>query len=126
MKIYVVNESKGSYDDFYTSPVRAFVSKEKAEQFAKELDKSHYIPDFISDKLSDNYKEWEEKWDEDNPYDYIATDSTYDQKWETDRNNYLKEQGLTDEQIKAFIQWEDNDQFEDWNESFIIEIELEE
>lgn len=57
-KIYIVQSSCGEYEDYHIWNEKAFSSKEKAEQYAKELDKKHdNKPSFITDEFINAYDE---------------------------------------------------------------------
>lgn len=44
MKIYIVQASGGEWDDSWTSNVRAFCTKEKAEEYVRECEKN--VPEY--------------------------------------------------------------------------------
>lgn len=60
-KIYLVVSNRGQYEDYQEFNEKAFVSKKKAEEYAKKLDKEHISkPDFVTDSFEDDYFSCEE------------------------------------------------------------------
>jgi hypothetical protein len=55
-KIFIVQSSAGSYDDYHVWNERAFISREKAELYAKEIDLSHNLSPIF------NEVDWDNAW----------------------------------------------------------------
>ena len=56
-KIYIIINSKGSYDDYYDDPQEAYIDKDKALSVCNDLNN-----DLHKIKNSKEYKEFEETW----------------------------------------------------------------
>lgn len=133
MIIYIVKSSEGHYEDYNVWNEKAFISKEKAEKYAKELDKKHrYKPEFITDLFEDFYNEGEDIFYENNPYPSFK-DPDYENlrnKFEEECNKFIithiQDNGIniTPEMLKEYEEWVSDVQFYDWHDCEIEEIEL--
>lgn len=133
MKIYIVKSSEGHWEDYHSWNEKAFISKEKALEYAKELDKKHYYkPEFITEEFEDLYNEADDIFSEDNPYPSYK-DPNYDKLvllWEENNQRFIiqymndKEINITSEMFKEYEEWVSIEQYEYWHDCDIEEIEL--
>lgn len=136
-KIYIVKSSSGVYEDYHCWNEKAFTKREDAEAYAKELDKAHrFKPHFITDEFENLIAECESLIPDWEPFpDFPVTDRNRDAyaKWVEDQTNkwqkalidmmYQKGQYLTEEMYAQYTAWEDN-QYEDWHDCTVEELEL--
>lgn len=55
-KIYIVQSSQGSYEDYFVKNEKAFISRDKAKEFAKCLDETRLLePVFDNDLWNDGW-----------------------------------------------------------------------
>lgn len=134
-KIYIVKSSKGSYEDYFCYNEKAFVNREDAEVYAKELDQKHYCkPQFITDSFECLVRECEDlipDW-EDYPEHPIVDFDAYN-KWVNEHNEkdeelmcklmYEHGQYMTREMYDQFNAWRGNE-YDEWHNCEIEEIEL--
>lgn len=135
MKIYIVKSAEGTWDDYHSWNEKAFISKEKAEEYAKELDKKHYYrPEFITEKFEDLFNEAGDIFEENNPYPKY-NDPDYKKlyvHWKENEKKFIiqymrdREINITPETYEEYIEWMYDGQYYDWDDCKIEEIELEE
>lgn len=53
-KVYLVNSSRGCYEDYVTTVERVFKNIKDAEKYASELDKSHVFEEVFEEKVWDD------------------------------------------------------------------------
>lgn len=60
MKVYIVEQSSGSYDDYVNRILKIFCDKQKAEEFAKKIDDEFFIPidEIYTIVPRDIYEDW--------------------------------------------------------------------
>lgn len=134
-KIYIVKSSSGSYNTYSHWNEKAFINKEDAEAYAKELDTCHkYKPSFITDEfekvLEDcqlSLPEWEPcpfkiDTDRDKHIAWVDAHNERDAKMLCDLM-YERGQFMTLEMYDQYDRWYEN-QWEEWNDCEIEEIEL--
>ena len=133
MKIYIVKSSEGEWEDYRSWNEKAFVSKEKAEEYAKELDKKHYYkPEFITEEFEDLYNEAGDIFYEDNEYpkyDNPNYDELTSQWYENEQKfiiQYMKDRGIniTPEMYKEYEDWILDGRYYVWDDCTIEELEL--
>lgn len=136
-KIYIVQSSQGEWEDYSCWVEKAFVSKEKALEYAKSLDNSREnAPQFITTEFIEAYQECllnapiPPKF---NDFPITKENSKAYYKFQLDNfkqeREYLKsamyEKGflVTDNMLNDYDDWEDNS-FNKWNPCIVVEIEL--
>lgn len=135
-KIYIVKSSEGEYEDYYVRNEKAFLKKEDAEAYARELDNEHNKrPNFITDEFIHSLTECEENlpdWDE---FVGELTSENRDNwlKWQEDQQNkqdkqlldlmYQRGYYITKEMLDQYYQWE-QDSYTNWHDCTIEELEL--
>lgn len=88
-KIYIVKSSSGEYEDYYTINEKAFLSKEKAEQYVKQItDEINKKPSFLTEDIATLIDEA-----------YIETPDWEDYSGEVPIN--------TDERRKDYFAWQE-------------------
>ena len=133
MKIYIVTSSEGKWEDYHSWNEKAFISKEKAVEYAKELDKKHYYkPEFITEEFEDLYNEADDIFYQDNPYPEFK-DPNHDKlasQWEENQQKfiiqYMQDRGvnITPEMYKEYEEWMIDGKYYSWSDCEIEEIEL--
>lgn len=132
-KIYIVKSSCGDYDEYGHWNEKAFVHKEDAEAYAKELDAQHrYKPRFITTQFEDSINEcrnllpaWGSDPYKDDPEKHIEW---LEKRIENDINTLYKlmcERGIfmTPEMYEQYIDWE-NRMYEKYRDCEIEELEI--
>ena len=129
-KIYIVKSSEGEWEDYHSWNEKAFISREKAEEYVKELDKKHYhAPEFITKEFEDLYNEAGDIFDENNPYPNYNYNELVNQ-WEENEQKfiiqYIKDRGIniTPEMYKEYEEWLMDGRYYKWHDCEIEEIEL--
>lgn len=134
-KVYVVKSSCGEYEDYSCWNEKAFLNKEDAKKYAKELDDKHFNkPSFITDEFAQaiqecefdlpDYEDFPDEITNENRDDYL--------KWLEQQENkqtkmlidmmYKKGYFLTEEMYAQFNEWLDRQG--DYYDCEIEELEL--
>lgn len=134
-KIYIVISSCGQYEDYHHWNEKAFLNKNDAIKYAKELDKLHSDkPAFITDEFEKilNDCEFELPDWEDFPGDDIKEKDKYF-KWQEEQEQkqnkllfemmYQRGQFITQEMYDQYISWKDNE-YNDYFDCKVEELEL--
>ena len=135
-KIYIVQSSAGAYEDYHIWNEKAFLKKEDAEAFAKELDNEHNkCPQFITDEFIQCLKDCEHQlpdWD-DFPEKVTAENKDKWLKWQKEQEEkqnkllfelmYEQGQFMTQEMYDQYEEWESNSYIQ-WYPCNIEELEL--
>lgn len=135
-KIYIVKSSEGEYEDYHIWNEKAFLKKEDAEAFAKELDNEHNkCPQFVTDEFICLLRECENKlpkW-EDFPEQLTTENKEAYFKWHNEQEKkqnkllfelmYQRGQFMTQEMYDQYNEWEDNS-YTHWYPCKIEELEL--
>lgn len=135
-KIYIVKSSEGEYEDYCVWNEKAFLKREDAEAYAKELDNEHnQRPHFVTDEFIRLLKECESELPEceDFPEQLTTKNREAYFKWydeqDEKQNKRLFElmckrgQFMTPEMYDQYNEWEDNS-YTRWYPSEIEELEL--
>lgn len=131
-KIYIVQSSCGEYEDYRIWNEKAFTSKEKAEQYAKELDEKHNSrPSFITDEFIEAYNE---VYDEIPDFEEYNSDKETYFEWHKRlrlHDDYHMVKGLISrgfevsiKMLRDFEEWESNS-YDEWSPCNIDEIDFE-
>lgn len=136
-KIYIVKSSEGEYEDYHVWNEKAFIKREDAEAYAKQLDKEHnQRPNFITDKFICLLRECEEElpeW-EDFPEEKITPENRERWlQWQEEQENkqnkllfdlmYKRGQLMTQAMYDQYNEWESNS-YTNWHDCSIEELEL--
>lgn len=135
-KIYIVKSSEGEYEDYRVWNEKAFLKREDAEAYAKELDnKRNKRPHFVTDEFIRLLKECESELPECEVFPEQLTTKNreayfkwYDEQDEK-QNKRLFElmckrgQFMTPEMYDQYNEWENNS-YTRWYPSKIEELEL--
>jgi len=103
MNIWIVEQSSGSWDDFTTWPVKAFESKEEAEQWIVE---NNATLSAKLDKDREDAKEFEARYEE------LLQEHGLDD-WDDQHPNFRKWRDGLD---KLTTEWADNDRTVDYQD----------
>ena len=135
-KIYIVKSSEGEYEDYHTWNEKAFLKREDAEAYAKELDNEHNIrPHFITDEFVCLLRECESQLPDWEDFPEKVTEENRDAwfKWQEEQEEKQKEllfdlmykrgQFMTQAMYDQYNEWEDNS-YTCWYPSEIEELEL--
>lgn len=135
-KIYIVKSSEGEYEDYHIWDERAFLKREDAEAFAKELDNEHNKrPQFVTDEFICLLRECESQLPDWEDFPEKVTDENRDAwfKWQEEQERkqnellfdlmYKRGQFMTQAMYDQYNEWEDNS-YTRWYPSEIEELEL--
>ena len=138
-KIYIVQSSRGEYDDYTVYNERAFTNREKAEEYAEELNRIHnHVPSFVTPEFEDSFADAEGEVNilMENYPDFEEKPISNWDKYKEYLDQYKKEQDkhlidilykmsfmVTPQMLEDYRNYLDM-QFEDWNSCSIEEIEL--
>ena len=133
-KIYVVESASGVYEDYRCWNEKAFINKEEAEAYAKELDEKHRAkPQFVNDEFEKAYSECYDSLPEWGEGPDLRKDENAYFKWLKDCEKkdreyiiaemYKKGFFLTEEMIEQYEKYE-ADSYEDWHDCRVEELEL--
>lgn len=140
-KIYLVECGEGEWEDSYSWIEKAFVNRNKAEKFAKEVDEKHdYQPVFDSelwDEITCQVEEYFEKYPDTCFNEFCGKKDCYD-KWkkrdeeinELEKSLYLKfllekNHSATIEEVNKQMEFEEN-KWKHYHVSRVIEMDLDE
>ena len=135
-KIYIVKSSEGEYEDYHIWNEKAFLTREDAEAYAKELDNEHNKrPHFVTDEFICLLRECESKlpeW-EDFPEQLTTENRETYFKWQEEQEKkqnkllfelmYKRGQFMTQEMYDQYNEWENNS-YTRWYPCEIEELEL--
>lgn len=135
-KIYIVRSSNGEYEDYEEWNEKAFLKREDAESFAKELDDKHNErPHFITDEFIDLLKECECELPDWEAFPEKVTNENIDAwiKWQEEQERkqnellfdlmYKRGQFMTQAMYDQYLEWEEKN-YKKWNNCLIEELEL--
>lgn len=134
-KIYIVKSAKGQYEDYREWNAKAFTTKEKAYEFAKELDKIHRSkPDFITEEFINAYNECYDNLPDWGDFPLTKENGLKFIEWqeectEKDREILIKELSkkgfsVTEDTLDQYEQWE-IDSYDEYYDCKVEELELE-
>lgn len=134
-KVYVVKSSCGEHEDYSCWNEKAFLNKEDAEKYAKELDDKHFNKlSFITDEFAQAIRECEFDLPDYEDYPYKITNENRKDyfKWLEQQENkqtkmlidmmYKKGYFLTEEMYAQFNEWLDRQG--DYYECEVEELDL--
>lgn len=129
MKVYIVEHSYGTFDNYKTYVGKAFLKEESAKKYKEEFDRKHIdfnppIPEIVWDDVTMAY--YERHINDEPIEDYQA--HCDNEAYVTELHNILtKEKGYdkyTLKEVKDMIYYDESLRWAEWNSSAIVETEL--